>query len=314
MSYINSINNSNTDYLISGVSDIIVCDTSASTVAKTATAMDAFSLDSNLSFKIKFTNGNTASSPTLNLSNTGAKSLTTTTSNYTLVAGTVYDCYYNGTSYVLDNMITVHTANTSNPHSVTKSQVGLGNCDNTADIKKAVASASKLTTARTTYVTLGTASTTTTRDWSGTTTIPVNGTLNVANGGTGETSLAKVTVGDSSKLYGLPVKLTSIGGIKTETTKYWTFVEKSKFTTDGGYIKYSNGLILQWQIVSDNGETYQTVQFPINFSNTNFCVLTSSLGPRASNYHIAIQSIESTDTIKLYHNYSNKTTVIAIGY
>lgn len=270
MSYINSINNSNTDYLISGVSDIIVCDTSASTVAKTATAMDAFSLDSNLSFKIKFTNGNTASSPTLNLSNTGDKSLTTTTSNYTLVAGTVYDCYYNGTSYVLDNTVTVHTANTSNPHSVTKEQVGLGNCNNTADIKKAVASANKLTTARRTYVTLGTASTTTTRDWSDITTIPVDGILRVANGGTGATSLANITVGNSSKLDGKSVQSTSIGGSTTETTNYWSYVEKSKFTTDGGYIKYSNGLIIQWGTESPSRGNLQTVQFGVAFTTKNY--------------------------------------------
>ena len=200
MSYINTINNADTNYLIAGVSNIIICSTSASTVAKTATAMDGFSLDSNLSFKIIFTNGNTASSPTLNLNSIGAKSLTTTTSNYTLVKNMLYDCYYNGSSYVLDNTVTVHTANTSNPHSVTKAQVGLGNCDNTADANKVVksattattattaTSASKLTTARKTYVTLGTASTTTKRDWSGDTTIPVSGTLPIANGGTSATT------------------------------------------------------------------------------------------------------------------------------
>jgi len=41
-----------------------------------------------------------------------------------------------------------HVANTSNPHAVTKSQVGLGNVDNTADANKNVLSATKLTTAR----------------------------------------------------------------------------------------------------------------------------------------------------------------------
>ena len=51
-------------------------------------------------------------------------------------------------------------------------------------------SAAKLTTARKTYVTLGTASTTTTRDWSGDTTIPVDGTLAIGNGGTGATTAA----------------------------------------------------------------------------------------------------------------------------
>lgn len=41
-----------------------------------------------------------------------------------------------------------HIASTSNPHGVTKTQVGLGNVDNTADINKSVLSATKLTTAR----------------------------------------------------------------------------------------------------------------------------------------------------------------------
>ena len=49
-------------------------------------------------------------------------------------------------------------------------------------------SASKLTTARTAYVDLGTASTTRTIDWSGDTTIPVDGTLQVEHGGTGATT------------------------------------------------------------------------------------------------------------------------------
>lgn len=42
-----------------------------------------------------------------------------------------------------------HKGNISNPHSVTKAQVGLGNADNTADSVKNVLSATKLTTART---------------------------------------------------------------------------------------------------------------------------------------------------------------------
>ena len=274
MSYINTINNADTNYLIAGVSNIIICSTSASTVAKTATAMDGFSLDSNLSFKIIFTNGNTASSPTLNLNDTGAKSLTTTTSDYTLVANMLYDCYYNGTSYVLDNTVTVHTANTSNPHNVTKAQVGLGNCDNTADADKAVSSASKLTTARTTYVTLGTASTTETRDWSGDTTIPVSGTLPVANGGTGTTSLSNITVGNSSKLGGYTVRTSSIGGSSTETTNYWTYVTKSKFTSTGGYIKYSNGLLIQWGLVPAPSNGNSSVTFIPTYTEIPAIVVT----------------------------------------
>ncbi len=39
--------------------------------------------------------------------------------------------------------LTSHTGNTSNPHSVTKSQVGLGNCDNTSDANKPISTATQ---------------------------------------------------------------------------------------------------------------------------------------------------------------------------
>lgn len=314
MSYINTINNDNTNYLIAGVSNIIVCSTSASTVAKTATAMDGFSLDSNLSFKIIFTNGNTASSPTLNLNGTGAKSLTTTTSDYTLVKNMLYDCYYNGTSYVLDNTVTVHTANTSNPHKVTKSQVGLGNCDNTADSNKAVSSASKLTTARKTYVTLGTASTTTTRDWSGDTTIPVSGILGVANGGTGATSLSSITVGNSSKLGNYSVKTSSIGGSSTESTNYWTYVAKSKFTSNGGYIKYSNGLLIQWGTISSTSE--EGTVSNLLFTTSNYSVaLTYDTGTTAQSSDNAARVYNKTSSgFNTYQTRNFSCYYIAIGY
>jgi hypothetical protein len=60
--------------------------------------------------------------------------------------------------------LTAHTGNTSNPHAVTKAQIGLGNADNTADTSKpvstaqAAALAAKLdvTTAATTYAPLRT--------------------------------------------------------------------------------------------------------------------------------------------------------------
>jgi len=45
--------------------------------------------------------------------------------------------------------LSAHTSSTTNPHGVTKLQVGLGNVDNTSDADKNVLSATKLTTART---------------------------------------------------------------------------------------------------------------------------------------------------------------------
>ena len=57
-------------------------------------------------------------------------------------------------------------------------------------IEGSAASAKKLTTARKVYVKLGTASTSETKDFSGDTEIPVDGTLAVANGGTGSSTAA----------------------------------------------------------------------------------------------------------------------------
>lgn len=48
----------------------------------------------------------------------------------------------------VDDKVDTHVARVDNPHGVTKTQVGLGNADDTADSIKVVASAGKLTTAR----------------------------------------------------------------------------------------------------------------------------------------------------------------------
>ena len=58
----------------------------------------------------------------------------------------------------------------------------------TGNVSGSSGSANKLTTARTAYVELGMASTTMSTDWSGDTTIPVNGVLQVEHGGTGATT------------------------------------------------------------------------------------------------------------------------------
>lgn len=48
----------------------------------------------------------------------------------------------------VDSKVDTHVARVDNPHGVTKTQVGLGNADNTADVDKNVLSATKLTTPR----------------------------------------------------------------------------------------------------------------------------------------------------------------------
>ena len=156
------------------------CTTAAGTAAKEA-SMRGYSLVSGATFPITFTTSNSAQSAlTLSVNGTTAKTIyingsASSSSNYTLPAGT-YLCRYSGSYYYIDTGYAVYNSRTSN----------------------AATSAGKLTTARKVYVKLGTASTSETKDFSGDTAIPVNGTLNVANGGTGQTSLLDVTVGSAT--------------------------------------------------------------------------------------------------------------------
>ena len=157
---------------------------------------------------------------------------------------------------------------------ITKANIGLGNVDNTADVNKAVASAGKLTTARKVYVELGTASKTETKDFSGDTAIPVNGTLGASNGGTGETTLQDsanalinaLSTGDSDPTDDDYFVAQYAGGGTTTTTfhrrpisKLWNYI-KSKFsiTTSGSGnaitdLSYSNGVF-----TATKGSTFLT--------------------------------------------------------
>ena len=106
-----------------------------------------------------------------------------------------------------------------------------------ANISGTATSAGKLTTARKTYVTLGTASTTTTRDWSGDTTIPVDGTLAVSHGGTGVTSVTSsnflVGNGTSAMVEKTPAQVLSLIGAQAAMTEMTT-QEVTDFLTELG--------------------------------------------------------------------------------
>ena len=76
--------------------------TAAATAAKTATAIDSFTFDNNslvtgITVRVKFTNGNTAASPTLAVGSSTAKSIVggTTWSDGDIIAFT-----YDGTNWV----------------------------------------------------------------------------------------------------------------------------------------------------------------------------------------------------------------------
>lgn len=80
------------------------CSTAASTTAKAA-ALTGFALTAGAVVAVKFTNSNTASSPTLNVNGTGAKSIkkygTTAPNTYMWAAGAVVEFVYDGTYWIM---------------------------------------------------------------------------------------------------------------------------------------------------------------------------------------------------------------------
>ena len=94
------------------------CDTAGNDATKVASMKD-FVLNTGVTFPITFANTNTATSAlTLNVNNTGAKTIylnnaVTSSLNYTLNAGT-YICRYDGTYYTIDTGYAVTQARLSN--------------------------------------------------------------------------------------------------------------------------------------------------------------------------------------------------------
>ena len=71
--------------------------------------------------------------------------LSTATNAVITAADSVLTAFGKLQKQISDNLttLTTHTGSTSNPHSVTKTQVGLGSCDNTADLDKPVSTATQ---------------------------------------------------------------------------------------------------------------------------------------------------------------------------
>ena len=93
------------------------CETAAATTAKVVTCAD-FSLTTGATVLVKFTYANSASSPTLNVNSTGAKSIyyrgaALASSLYYWGAGDVVEFYYNGTQWDLLNVSNTNTTYSS---------------------------------------------------------------------------------------------------------------------------------------------------------------------------------------------------------
>lgn len=79
--------------------------------------------------------------------NNQAPTYTTATTLQALLSGEKLSNAFAKLSKAVTDLI-AHIANKSNPHSVTKAQVGLGNCDNTSDVNKPVSTAQATEIAR----------------------------------------------------------------------------------------------------------------------------------------------------------------------
>ena len=82
------------------------CTTDATTTAKTATVQNSgnFALETGAIVIVKFSNTNTASTPTLNVKSTGAKPIKYAGETFTdLIAGQLYEFIYDGTSWIVMN-------------------------------------------------------------------------------------------------------------------------------------------------------------------------------------------------------------------
>lgn len=96
-----------------------VCSTAAATKAKTVTVdySGTLSLFAGLCVRIKFSNSNTASAPTLNVNGTGAKAIKAygTTAAGTWAAGQIISFVYDGTNWLYDGIEAYTQAQTLSP-------------------------------------------------------------------------------------------------------------------------------------------------------------------------------------------------------
>ena len=208
----------------SNIAHFGVCSTAASTSAKSVSC-SGFILGPGAVITVTFTTDNTAENPTLNVNNTGPKVIQYRHANISpevLAANRTYTFVYNGTNYQLvgdvagEKVVFPVTgvkgeAEANYRHgdiNITKANLGLENVNNTADNAKSVASAAVLTNPRNISISGAVTGSATSFNGSAdidiaTTAMDVSkanaGILAVARGGTGESSLANVSVGSAAR-------------------------------------------------------------------------------------------------------------------
>lgn len=101
------------EYVDGKASPYGTCSTAAGTAAKTVTVnSDSFTLETGVSVRVKFSNANSASSPTLNVNGTGAKAIkrygttaVSTSAASSWNAGSILELTYDGTNWIINNFL-----------------------------------------------------------------------------------------------------------------------------------------------------------------------------------------------------------------
>ena len=232
----------------------VVCNTEAETVVKTV-SVNNFKLSEGALVIVKFNVTNTAVAPMLNVSGSGAKEIkyrgSAISADY-LQEGRTYVFVYDGTSYQLVGDINTDT------HWTTQLYVGFGEAANAAttngNTKLTVADN---TIARNSITLKGSGATTVTSD--------ANGNVTISSTDNNTTYKNFVKSGSTAAAGLVPKPSTTAG-----TTKYlredctWqvppnTNNISASSVAANGYIKFNNGLIIQWGTTTKQG----TVTFPI---------------------------------------------------
>ena len=138
----------------------------------------------------------------------------------------------------------------------------------------------------------------------------------------GDGSTGTITTQDTDTKYTLPTASSStLGGIKVGSglsissgvlSASGGTISASSLGTNG-YVKFSNGLILQWGQGSTTSDTYFTFNFPIAFTSaTSYQVATGYLSAGDTQYGIGVHS-KTSSSCRIYLN-DNTANVICVGY
>lgn len=134
----------------------------------------------------------------------------------------------------------------------------------------------------------------------------VNATGAVTSGGTvtGTAVVATTT----------PIALTSGGtGAATAANAFANIVQSASSIAQPGYIKFQDGLIIQWASVAFGGGNTQLVSFPVAFPSAVFAVATGIAQAAGGTISIGAVPTLSDVTINLSAGVTTTTWYIAIG-